>query len=290
MVAQRGHQHHPVGVISNTPRYSASPAPALRTIINGLSALFDLSGTTALVTGGNGGIGYGMASGLASAGANVVIVGTNAAKNAGARDQLDALGAGEVLSIEADVSSADAVAAMFDQTIARFGHIDACFANAGIAAPPTPFVDQTVEQWRAVMAVNLEGTFLTIRTAARHMIASGRGGSLVTVSSLGEMQGMPTNQPYAASKAGVTAMTLGVAVELARHKIRANVVQPGFTRTEMTPHLDSEPFERHVLRRVPLRRWGEPTDFAGIAVYLVAPASSYQTGQTFLVDGGYLRY
>jgi NAD(P)-dependent dehydrogenase (short-subunit alcohol dehydrogenase family) len=231
-----------------------------------------------------------MATGLAAAGANVVIAGTNATKNAHAQMHLGQLGTGEILSVEADVSSADAVAAMFNQALARFGRLDACFANAGIAAVPTPFVEQTVELWRGVIAVNLEGTLLTIQAAARHMIASGRGGSLVTVSSLGELQGMPLNEPYAASKAAVTAMTLGASVELARHNIRANVVQPGFTRTDMTPHLDSELFHRQVLRRVPLRRSGAPDDFAGIAVYLAGPASSYQTGQTFLIDGGYLRY
>jgi NAD(P)-dependent dehydrogenase (short-subunit alcohol dehydrogenase family) len=251
---------------------------------------FDLTGRVALVTGGNGGIGLGMARGLAAAGAHVAIAGTDPTKNANAAAELEALGGGGVLALRCDVADEVAVETAFAEVLDRFGRLDACFANAALAAPSTPFVDQTLADLRAILRVNVEGTFLTLRAAARHMVAGGEGGSLVTVSSLGQLQGMATYEPYSASKGAVASLTLDLAVELARHGIRANVIQPGFVRTAMTPHLDDEGFQRHVLRRVPARRWGEPDDFAGLAVYLTSPASAYHTGQEFLVDGGYLRF
>jgi NAD(P)-dependent dehydrogenase (short-subunit alcohol dehydrogenase family) len=260
------------------PKAGASPQP-----------MFDLRGEVALVTGGNGGIGLGMARGLVAAGSAVVILGTSSEKNAAAEAELRALG-GDVLALQCDVSEEPKVEAAFGAAVERFGKVSACFANAGVAAPPAPFVEQTLDDWRQVMRVNLEGTFLTLRAAARHMVERGEGGSLVGISSLGALQGMPTNQAYGASKSAVSAIIYGLAVELARYGIRSNAILPGFTRTEMTPHLDTEPFERHVLRRVPLRRWGEPADFAGIAVFLASDESSYVTGESFVIDGGYVRF
>lgn len=250
---------------------------------------FDLTGQVAFVTGGNAGIGLGMARGLAAAGSAVVIVGTNPEKNAAAQAELAATGA-DVLALVCDVGDEDAVESAFDTAVTHFGRVTACFANAGIACLPTPFVEQTLDEWRRVFRVNVEGTLLTLRAAARHMVARGGGGSLIGVGSLGELQGMTGNEPYGASKAAVSAICNGLAVELARHGVRANVIQPGFTRTAMTPHLDTEPFERHVMRRIPTRRWGQPDDFAGIAVYLASDASAYVTGQSFLLDGGYMRF
>ena len=218
-----------------------------------------------------------------------MIVGTDSAKNVAAQAELAGMGV-EALALTCDVTDEAAVEEAFAAAVSHFGRVTACFANAGVSAVSKPFVEQTLEDWRRVTRVNIEGTFLTLRAAARHMIDRGGGGSLVGISSLGELQGMPTFQPYAASKAAVSAIVNALAVELARYRIRANVIQPGFTRTAMTPHLDSELFQRHVLRRVPLRRWGEPADFAGVAVYLASDTSSYVTGQSFLLDGGYLRF
>jgi NAD(P)-dependent dehydrogenase (short-subunit alcohol dehydrogenase family) len=252
-------------------------------------SMLDLRGQVALVTGGNGGIGLGMARGLAGAGADVVVWGTDERKNREARAELERLGV-RSLAVRCDVGDEASVEQAFAETLDAFGKVTACFANAGIAPRRAPFVEQTLDDWRRVMRVNLEGTFLTLRAAARHMVQRGEGGSLVAVSSLGELQGMPQAQSYAASKGAVSALTNGLAVELARHGIRANTILPGWIRTAMTPHLDTEPLRENVLRRVPTRRWGTPDDFAGIAVYLASPASAYHTGQSFVVDGGYLRF
>src|SRR4051794_24113620 len=228
---------------------------------------FDLTDHVALVTGGNAGIGLGMARGLARAGASVAIWGTNPEKNSAARDELEALG-GRVLAQQVDVADEDAVEQAFTDLEAELGGVDSCFANAGIGPERTSFADQTLEQWDRVMSVNLRGVFLTHRAAVRRMIPHGRGGSLVTVSSLGELQGQPKAQSYGASKAAAAKMTIDVAVELARHRIRANVILPGFIETDLTPVFDSPMFQERVLPRIPVRRWGEPSDFSALAVYL----------------------
>jgi NAD(P)-dependent dehydrogenase (short-subunit alcohol dehydrogenase family) len=252
---------------------------------------FDLAGKVALVTGGNGGIGLGMAEALAQAGAGVCIWGTNAAKNAAAAEKLRAHG-GNVLALACDVGDEPAVEQAYAQAVAHFGHVDACFANAGvIGAGVKSFADMSTVEWRRVTRVNLDGAFYTLRAAARDMIKAGRGGSLVVTSSLAAISGAPRNQHYAATKGAVVSMMYGLAVELARHKIRANAIQPGWIETPMTEDIfGAERFAANVLPRVPVRRWGTPADFGGIAVYLASDASAYHTGDTFLIDGGYARF
>jgi NAD(P)-dependent dehydrogenase (short-subunit alcohol dehydrogenase family) len=253
---------------------------------------FDLTGKVALITGGNAGIGLGMAEALAQAGAGVCIWGTNAAKNAAAAEQLRAHG-GEVLALICDVGDERAVVQAFAQTLAHFGRVDACFANAGVigSAEVKSFAEMSTAEWHRVTRVNLDGAFYTLRAASRHMIQAGRGGSLVVTSSLAAISGAPRNQHYAASKGAVISMMYGLAVELARYKIRANTIQPGWIDTAMTGNLfQQEKFAKAALSRVPLRRWGEPGDFGGIAVYLASDASAYHTGDTFLIDGGYARF
>jgi NAD(P)-dependent dehydrogenase (short-subunit alcohol dehydrogenase family) len=250
---------------------------------------FDLTGKAALVTGGSAGIGLGMAEGLAQAGASVAIWGRDEAKLEAARQQLEQHG-GTVAAIRCDVGDEAQVDAAFSRTIAELGHVDAVFANAGTGTPPKRFEEQTLEDWRAVLNTNLEGAFLTLRAAARHLIERGAGGSLAGLSSIGAIDGMPRAQGYAASKAGVTALMNGLAVELARHRIRANTIQPGWIKTDLTRHLDSEPMVERVLPRVPARRWGTPSDFAGVAVYLTSDASAYHSGDTFVIDGAYDKF
>jgi len=144
-------------------------------------------------------------------------------------------------------------------------------------------------EWRRVMNVNLDGAFFTLRAGARHMIERGGGGSLVATASLAGVMGAARNEHYSATKGGVTAMIRSMAVELARHQIRANTIVPGWIDTPMTAgHLHGEAFTEKVLPRVPMRRWGVGSDFGGIAVYLASAASSYHTGDTFVIDGGYL--
>lgn len=253
------------------------------------SSLFDLSGHVGLVTGGNSGIGLGMAEGLARCGADVCIWGTNPDKNDAAYRRLAAHGT-RIIAARVDVGNEHEVIQGMDDLVAELGHLDSCFANAAVAGGHTNprFVDSTLDQWRAIMRVNLDGAYLTLREAARRMIEHGTGGSLIGTASISVQFGAPREEAYAASKAGVIAMIKGLAVELARHGIRANALLPGWTMSPMTePWAQKPAVTDKVLPRIPLKRWGEPEEWAGIAVYLASSASSFHTGDTFRIDGGY---
>lgn len=252
---------------------------------------FDLSGTVALVTGGNRGIGLGMALALAQAGADIAIWGRDGARNAAACEALTEHGV-RAWSRQVDVGVEEQVVEGVQATLAALGRIDSVFANAGIGAPLTPLVDADTDTYRRVLAVNLDGAFWTLRETARHMVqraqAGDPGGSLVAIASLAAIEGAARNQAYAASKAAVLAIVRGSAVELARHQVRANAVVPGWIATEMTAGAQqNQAFAERVLPRIPARRWGEPQDFGGIAVYLASRASAYHSGDTFVIDGGY---
>lgn len=250
-------------------------------------SLFDLTGHVALVTGGNSGIGLGMAAGLAQCGADVAIWGTNAAKNAVALESLQQYGT-HAVALQCDVGDERAVETAFARTVEALGKVDSCFANAGVGGAARSVMEMSAEEWHRVLRVNLDGAFYTFREAARHMVEHGQGGSLVGTASLAAIEGQPRGEHYAATKGGLISMVRSLAVELARHQIRANAILPGWIETPMTDGaLDSAPFMDKVLKRVPARRWGQPEDFAGIAVYLASTLSSYHTGDTFLIDGGY---
>ena len=253
---------------------------------------FDLTGKTAIITGGNSGIGLGMAEALARAGANISVWGTNEAKNAAAVQKLQACGV-SAMAVECDVGDEAAVEAAFAHTVAQLGHVDACFANAGVYGSSTvkSFADMPAEEWGRVMRVNLDGAFFTLRAAARHMVGRGKGGSLAVTSSLAAISGPPRGEHYAATKGGVVSLVQALAVEFGRHAIRANAILPGWIDTPMTDKtLHWDKFAEKVLPRVPLRRWGAPEDFGGIAVYLASDASAYHTGDTILIDGGYSKF
>ncbi len=248
---------------------------------------FDLTGHVALVTGGNGGIGLGFAEGLARAGADVAVWGTNEEKNKAAVGHLAPHGT-RVQAFRCDVGEEAEVEDAFAATVAAMGKVDSCFANAGVAGAGVRFTEMTLDEWRRVTRVNLDGAFLTFRAAARHMVERGEGGSLVGTASVAAIDGQPRGQHYAATKGGMVAMVRALAVELARYGIRANTVLPGWIETAMTDlFLGAEVVQQKVLPRVPLGRWGVPDDFGGVAVFLASPASAYQTGDTFVVDGGY---
>jgi NAD(P)-dependent dehydrogenase (short-subunit alcohol dehydrogenase family) len=250
---------------------------------------FDLTGKTALITGGNSGIGLGMAEALAQAGAAVCIWGTNEEKNAAALATLTRHG-GKAAALRCDVGDEAAVERCFADTVSALGRVDACFVNAGVSGRWSPghFAQMTTAEWRRVMAVNLDGAFFTLRAAARHMTGREGGGSLVVTASLAALEGAPRNEHYAATKGALLSMMRSLAVGLARHRIRANGIVPGWIDTPMTEQaLHGEAFTQRVLPRVPMRRWGTGEDFGGIAVYLVSDASAYHTGDVFVIDGGY---
>lgn len=254
---------------------------------------FDLTGKVALVTGGNGGIGLAMADALAQAGADVAIWGLNERKNDAAANVLRARG-GRVLARKVDVGEEREVIDGMLATIAELGRVDCVVANAGVGGA-APFAEMSTETFRSVQRVNLEGVFWTFREAAKHMIerakAGDPGGSLVVVASTAGIEGAARNSAYGASKAAVMSMARALAVELARHGVRVNSIAPGWIATDMTRQAQASPaFAEKVVPRIPMRRWGEPSDFGGIAVYLASDASRYHTGDTFVIDGGYTKF
>ena len=260
-----------------------------------MSDTFDLTGKVALVTGGNGGIGLGMAEAMAKAGADIAIWGTNLDKNAAALETLR----GHGVKAEAwvcNVADQAEVNATMAATLEAMGRVDGCFANAGVTGRRAKsFLDIDAEEWRRVMSVNLDGVFYTYQAALRHMVERAEhgdpGGRLVAVSSLASVSGAARNEHYAATKGALNAMTYALAVEYARHGVTANAILPGWIATDMTENLRSnEKFVQAAGGRIPMRRWGEAGDFGGIAVYLMSEASSYHTGQLLQIDGGYFRF
>lgn len=246
----------------------------------------DLTGRVAVVTGGNGGIGLGMARALAAAGADVAIWGRNETKNEAARAELESTGR-KVVALRCDVAEERQVVEATAQTIDTLGQIDALFANAGIGGYAR-FIDMSLDEWRRVTSVNLDGAFLTLREAARHMVERGEGGALVAVSSTSAIHGAPGMEHYAGSKAALVAVMRGLAVELARERIRCNTILPGWIETDMLqPLTASEKFVKNTVSRTPVRRWGTPDDLGPAAVFLADPTATFHTGDTLVVDGGY---
>jgi len=255
---------------------------------------FDLTGKVAVITGGNGGIGLGMAEGLVQAGAEVSVWGTRADKNATALDKLAGYGP-RVTAQVCNVADEADVLRCFTATLAAHGRIDGCFANAGIGGRGTRFDDTTDEEWQRILSVNLDGAFYTFKYAARHMRERAEqgdpGGRLIGTASLAAISGQARGEHYAATKGGLVSMIKALAVEYARYGVTAHTILPGWIETAMTEGaFDNPKFVDNVLKRVPVRRWGQPEDFAAIAIYIMSDASSYHTAETFLIDGGYFAF
>lgn len=255
---------------------------------------FDLSGRVALITGGNGGIGLGMARGLAQAGAEIAIWGTNPEKTATALASLQAFGT-KVSANVCDVGDESQVAHCFAEVLATHGRVDGCFANAGIGGRGTGFEDMTTEEWDRIIRVNQSGVFYTFRAAAKHMRERAEQGDpfgrLVGTASLAAISGQARGEHYAATKGGLVSMIKALAVEYARYNVTAHTILPGWIETEMTEGAFSNPkFVDNVSKRIPARRWGAGDDFSAIAVYIMSAASSYHTAETFLIDGGYFAF
>jgi hypothetical protein len=252
------------------------------------TSLFDLTGHVALVTGGNSGIGLGMADALAQHGASVAIWGTNPEKNVAAAEQLRAHGR-PVADFVCDVGDHGAVVATMTATVEALGRLDSCFVNAGVGGKAPSFAEMSEDEWHRVLRVNLDGAFYTAQEAVKQMVAqSPQGGSIVFTTSGSAFYGQQRGQHYGGSKAALNAMMKGIAVEHARNGIRANSVLPGWVESDMTaPAFGWDKFVSNVMPRIPMRRWGKPSDFAGLAVYLASDASSWHTGDVITIDGGY---
>jgi len=258
-------------------------------------SIFDLSGRVAVVTGGNGGIGLGIAQALALSGCSVSIWGRNAEKNKAAAATM-AKGPGEVDPRVCDVSDPASVREAMKAVLDTFGRVDGCFANAGIGGGGRkPFIERSEEEWRKMFATNLDGVFHVFQAAARHMTERAQAGDafgrLVATSSLASLFGTARNEHYAGTKAAINALCRALAVELARYGVTANAILPGWIKSDMTARvLADDKFVSAVMPRIPVRRFGEPADFGGIAVYLMSKASSYHTADCFVIDGGYTAF
>jgi 2-dehydro-3-deoxy-D-gluconate 5-dehydrogenase len=251
-----------------------------------LERMFDLTDKIALVTGGNGGIGLGMAQALAEAGAAVIIVGRNEEKSAAALQQLRADGA-RASSMTCDVTDESAVQDLFAKVQDRHGGLDILVNNAGstVRKPPQDF---TLDEWRQVMDVNLTSAFLCSRAAYPLMLASG-GGKVINIGSIMSLFGASYAPAYCASKGGIVQFTKSLALAWAKDNIQANAVLPGWITTELTDSARAQVpgLNERVLARTPAGRWGTPRDLAGIAVFLASEASDFVTGTAIPVDGGY---
>jgi 2-deoxy-D-gluconate 3-dehydrogenase len=248
-----------------------------------LSNIFSLEGRAALVTGGNGGIGLGMAQGLARAGAAVAIAGRDKTKNAAALKQLGP----SAVQLACDMTDDKACRAMVDEAASRLGRLDILVNNAGINIRKAP-QDYSLDEWRRVLDTNLTSAFVAAQTAYPHMKRAG-GGKIVNIGSMMSLFGAAFAAPYGASKGGIVQLTKSLAAAWARDNIQVNAVLPGWIDTELTRRARKEVDGLHerVLARTPAGRWGEPQDLAGIAVFLASHASDFVTGTAIPVDGGY---
>ena len=248
--------------------------------------LFDLTGKVAVVTGGNGGIGLGIAMGLAGAGANIVVAARSVEKTAQALEEIRALGV-VAHSVNVDVTQEPAVQRMVTDTIDHMGRLDILVNNSGIAVRAQP-QELTAAQWDSVVDVNLRAAFLASREAYSNMVSAG-GGKVINVGSMYSIFGSDWGAPYAASKGGLVQLTKSLAVAWAKDNIQVNVVLPGWIVTDLTRGIQNADPNRYdnISRRIPAGRWGDPSEMAGAAVFLASAASDYVTGATLTVDGGY---
>jgi 2-dehydro-3-deoxy-D-gluconate 5-dehydrogenase len=251
-----------------------------------MSKMFDLTGRVALVTGGNGGIGLGMATGLAKAGATVMVAGRNAAKNDAAVAGLRALGA-KAESIAVDVTDPASITAMVEETAKRLGRLDILVNNAGTNIRNRPETYK-LEDWHSIINTNLTSGMLASQAAYPYLKAHGCG-RVINNGSMLSIFGLPLHVAYGASKGGVVQMTKSTAVAWAADGITVNVILPGWIDTDLTrkARQDMAGLNDNVLARTPSKRWGAPADFEGVAAFLASDAAAFITGVAIPVDGGY---
>lgn len=247
----------------------------------------ELEGLTAVVTGGNGGIGYGIARALGMAGARVALWARDPVKNRSAVDRLVGDGVPAAAWV-CDVASEGAVEHAMQETVAELGPVDVMVANAGVNASAA-LVDMSLKQWNKVLATDLTGVFLCFRAAARGLLALDRPGALIAVASSAGLEAAPTMVGYAAAKAGILGLVRSAAVELATHRVRCNALLPGFTESSrMTMDTASASLLAETRAAIPAGRWAVPDELGAAARFLADPRLSYHTGDRLLVDGGYI--
>ncbi len=247
---------------------------------------FDLSGTVAVVTGGNRGIGLGIVRGLAEAGAAVVVAARNEEKSRQVVQEIQEEG-GEALAVSVDVGDESSVEALMQSTVDHFGRLDILVNNAGMNIRKTP-EKLTLPEWSEVLQINLTGTFLCSRAAYPAMKSAG-GGKIINIGSMLSIFGASFSPVYGASKGGVVQLTKSLASAWAVDGIQVNAILPGFIDTDLTRQgrRDVPTLHDHVLKRTPAGRWGNLKDCAGTAVFLASPASDFVTGAAIPVDGGF---
>ncbi len=251
-----------------------------------MASSFDLKGRVAIVTGGNGGIGLGMARGLAQAGARVMIAGRNESKNARALENLRVLGA-EVAAQAGDVTEPGDCQRLIRSTVDQFGRLDILVNNAGINIRKAP-QDYSLEEWRRILDTNLTSAFLCSQVAYPAFKKAGAG-KVINIGSMTSIFGASFAAPYSATKGGIVQMSRAFATAWAKDNIQVNAVLPGWIDTDLTKQsrVEVEGLHDRVIARTPAGRWGVPEDFAGIAVFLSSAASDFITGAAIPVDGGF---
>jgi len=246
---------------------------------------FGLEGKVAIVTGGNGGIGRGIAIGLADAGADIVIAARNEEKTSRVVDEIKVIGR-RCLGVRCDVQKREDIRTTIENTLKEFGTVNILVNNAGISrgGPPQSIPEET---WDDVVDTNLKTVFLFSQAVHPALVAAG-GGKIVNIGSEYSIFGSAFALPYAASKGGVIQLTKSLAVAWAGDNIQVNAIIPGWVRTDMTaPIFSIEPFYKTIVQRTPAGRFAEPEEMAGAAVFLASEASDFITGQSIPVDGGY---
>lgn len=250
--------------------------------------MFELNGKGALVTGASRGIGRGVAVSLARAGARVALVGRDKAALEETLSEVKAAG-GQALPLQADVTSADSVETAVAKACEAFGKLDVLVCNAGVQKLK-PFLDMKPEDWRGLIATNLEGAIMTMQSAGRRMVAQ-KSGSIITMASIYSFVGAPGNSIYCMTKGGLLQLSRAVAIEWARYNVRVNAICPGWIETGLTqPYMQDQKAVDAGLRQIPLRRFGKPDDIGPLAVYLASDEASFVTGQAYVIDGGQIAH
>jgi 2-deoxy-D-gluconate 3-dehydrogenase len=248
-------------------------------------ALFDLAGRVAVVTGGNGGIGCGIALGLAEAGAAVAVLGRNDEKNQRVLSELKGIGVPSI-AVKVDVTDRAALEPALNRVEGELGPIDILVNNAGNASLSGGVLNERPEDWDNVIETQLKAVFLLSKLAAKSML-NRKGGKIINIGSMYSFFGSGLVPSYSAAKGAIIQLTKSMAIELAPHNIQVNVIAPGWIETDLTAPIRTMPMNDEILARTPAGRWGQPEELAGTAVYLASRASDFVTGATICVDGGY---